>query len=760
MSERNAKDWFQVVDKRRKRLEKDWIKSARKVVEIYESEDKETTFNILYSNTETLLPALYNSTPRPEVARRFTQIGPERALDSAVSNSAERTLEYIADSNDGEYQNFDEAVRGAVLDALVPGQGQVRVRYKVEEKTYQSICFETVPWDRFVWGYARQWKHVPWVAFGLDLQKEDFEREFPEFARTEEAKKIPWDELKARLEEEQEQGDGERREPTLLVWEIYDAHTQQVRFVCEYSEKFVKEEPYPFALTTRFPCPEPLRFVRRTHNLTPRPLYSFYETQALEVDKLTRRLQRVVDALRVRGVFNAQLKEIESLFKANDNDMIPLENAAAFMDRGLEQQIWMLPIEQLVAVARELYNAREQAKAVIYEIMGIADILRGASQASETAKAQEIKNQWGTLRVKRAQKDVQLFCRDLFRIAFEYAANLFTPATFKSVTKLPYLFEGQKRELSMQPQQQGQPPNPLLQHPSWEQIIGAMRNRFERGYRIDIETNSTVDLEATEDKAAIGEFMNAFGQMMGGLTPLVESGAMPFEVAKLMLGEVVRRYRFGRRVEDALDMMQPPQKGEDPKAAEERHKLELTRVQAEASRKVGEMQETVIELSSRIARLEIEKTGLRVEQKTTVHQLKTDYDGKMRLAQDNLRGAQDKLASRDIESQRQGLEAMRKDFEVQQKTMQAAQQQQAGIETKLAGVDQVAGRQQQLEAALGQVQSQLQAIVQALQALQERAAAPRKPRKIIREGGKPVAVEIDGQAFPIERDETGRILSF
>jgi hypothetical protein len=46
---------------------------------------------------------------------------------------------------------------------------------------------------------------------------------------------------------------------------------------------------------------------------------------------------------------------------------------------------------------------------VIFQLTGIADIMRGSSQASETLGAQEIKQAWGTMRLKRMQKEVQ--CR-------------------------------------------------------------------------------------------------------------------------------------------------------------------------------------------------------------------------------------------------------------------------------------------------------------------------------------------------------------
>ena len=110
----------------------------------------------------------------------------------------------------------------------------------------------------------------------------------------------------------------------------------------------------------------------------------------------------------------------------------------------------MWPVEKLIVVLRELYEAREQAKRVIYEITGISDIIRGSTVASETATAQQIKSQWGTLRLKRLQKEVQRYARDLLRMMLEIASKKFSEATFAQMTGLPFVTsEGRARAQSI-----------------------------------------------------------------------------------------------------------------------------------------------------------------------------------------------------------------------------------------------------------------------------------------------------------------------
>ena len=139
---KTAAQWLDDISRRLRALRKHWLDDAEKCVDIYEAQDS-VPFNILYSNTETLFPALYNSTPRPEVIRRYTQIDVDRLLDSALAQSGERLLEYLADSNVLEYETFDSCVRNAVLGALVPGAGIARTT-PPDETTFLNALNSTV----------------------------------------------------------------------------------------------------------------------------------------------------------------------------------------------------------------------------------------------------------------------------------------------------------------------------------------------------------------------------------------------------------------------------------------------------------------------------------------------------------------------------------------------------------------------------------------------------------------------------------------
>lgn len=774
-----ARTWLDRVEHRAQALHREWLQEANKIQDIYDAKNPQKyPFNILYSNTETILPALYNSTPRPEVSRRFTSYQEQKApIDGAVSQTIQRALEFLADTNQSDYETFSGAVRAAVMGMLVPGLGQVRARMH-EEGSYQTICFDSVAYDRFVWAYARKWESVPWVAFGHDLSRGDFETAYGEFASSPEYKGFDWKSLEG---EQADRGQGDAAEalpkaegPVLLVWEVWDYASRSILHVCStFPGKVLLQEAYPEFLTSRFPCPQPLLFARKGRSLTPIPPYAFYEKQAEELNELTRRMRRIAKAIRARGVYNSQFGEIQTLLNEDDdNVLVPSEGAQAFQDSGLDRQVWFMPIEMLVGTYLQLRQARDECKQSIYEIMGIGDILRGASNPNETAKAQQIKNTWGSLRIKKGQVLVQQFCLDLFRIAVELATEYFTPATWQQMTQLPYLFQGQKAILQAQVQQwqmgaaqvqqmgQEPPPSPIppevqaqMAQPSWEDIMAVLRDRFQRTFRIDIETNSTVDLEATEDKESIAEFMNAFGQMMSGLTPLVEQKILPFEGAKVILGEVTRRFRFGRRVEDILMGMREPAPPEDEagKAALEKQQVELERVRSEGAKRLLEAEQTITRLTAQITQKDIELVGTKqaadisiaqkeVETKQAVGQLRSDYQGK--LVQQQTQQANEKIsanakqASMGLEQQFSGLMQQLKDQErsIQSMVEQAQNLEQQRVAAEAESEDDVKAEEVlTLFEKLAQSQEQL---MKAVERVAKIAAADREAEIFIGPDGK------------------------
>lgn len=321
------------------------------------------------------------------------------------------------------------------------------------------------------------------------------------------------------------------------------------------------------------------------------------------------------------------------------------------MDGGFEKHIWLLPLGELAGVLQQLYVSREQCKQVIYEITGISDILRGQSKASETLGAQKVKEAWGTMRLKNMQSDVQEYVRDVLRIMLDVAVKNLPQKMWIDVTGLPYPTKEKKEkglklinklkpmiqqaviESQQNPQENKQLKKlqeeaseltEMLAQPSWEDILAVLKDDYIRSFKVDIETNSTLDVEATEDKKNIAEAMNAMAQFMNGLMPMVENGVLPFSAAKSMLLDITKRFRFGPEVEDEINAMTEPQgpnkeqaQEEQKKLAEEKKKLQQEQQKfQEEQKKVGDkIDQQVFDLEKKELRFEFKKKLFEEQQK-------------------------------------------------------------------------------------------------------------------------------------------------
>ena len=646
--------WLRQIDEAGKR-EKDWRVVGRNVQEIYEGcKESKTPFNILFSNTDTLLPALYNNTPRPVVQRRFRDADP---IGAAASKVGQRMLEFYLDPGETGNTEFDSILESAVLDALLPGRGCSSFTYEAQFTEGERVIGEQVvgeyrPWDNFLHGFARRWVDVPWIAYEHFMTRDELKKNFDEAVAKE--VKLTVAGSQAGEEEKDAPADSEAMQ-FAHVWEIWDKEAKKVRFISPgYPTAALKEVDDPLQLEGFFNCPAPLRFMLKNSSLVPTALYTLYETQAKELNNVTTRINKVIGAMKVRGFYDSTLEGLDKLMSSDDNTLIPAENVAAMLQgQTLEKAIWLFPIEKLTGVLQQLYLQRQQVKTVIYEITGISDILRGSTAASETATAQTIKNKWGTLRLKRMQKAVMTYVRSCLRIVLQLQAKHFDVETIKAMTGLSYPTEAEKQQAQMalqqmqqqaqqqaqqaqmmaqmtgqppQPQQPPPPPSPELlaaaQSVTWEQIKHALSDDLLRGFKVDIETNSTVDSEATEDKENMGEFMNALSQFMNGIAPLIKEGILPFEAAQAMLMTITRRYRFGPEVEDELAKMKPPPPPEDPnagaaKAEEAKLGIEMKKLQgelqvseAEGKMKMDEMQ-MKMELAKAKHQLALEQLSMR-----------------------------------------------------------------------------------------------------------------------------------------------------
>lgn len=601
--------------------EKKWRHRAEKVIKRYRDEEaaendeqRSPKFNILYANTEVLRGVIYNKTPVPDVRRRFLD---KDNVGREAAQVLQRALSYCADSYD-----FDGVMGQVIEDYLLPGRGMAKVRYvptfgpmvgadgqpvndetgkPIQQVVYETVETEYVEWDMVRISPAKRWAKVRWVAFGELLTRDELVKQFGEIGR---GCSLDW----APKEKENEDEMFKRA----LVWSIWDKTSRKVYVVSKgLPGQMLATQDDPLGLKDFFPCPKPVYSIVTTNTMIPVPEYAQYQDQAIELDNLTARIEALVDGLRRRGIYNGNYSDISKLAKAGDNEFIPLEKFNEIMEKGVESAIWTEPIEVLAAVIVRLVEQREIVKQIIYEVTGIADVVRGVSQASETLGAQELKARYANSRTGPRQKTVANFARDLMRLKAEIISEKFSPQTLAQMTGFDLAAnDAEKQALAVQAQaaeKQGAKPQGLdkLQKPTWEQVVALLRDDKLRGFRVDIETDSTVQPDASQEQKNRVELLTAITGFVQGVAPAVQSGAISLDLAKEMLTFGVRAFKVSPQLEDALDTIGAKSEAKDDTAKNQAMQAQMAMQQAEVRKADAEAREAEAKASEAEAKAQI-----------------------------------------------------------------------------------------------------------------------------------------------------------
>lgn len=561
--------WLERIELARKAEEK-WRERAERNVKRYANEEKvhvtgtsttSTTadgrrkFNIFYTNVETIVPAIYNSTPAPDVRRRFGDMDPPAKM---VAQVLERCITVALDQFPA-----DDVFRGCEKDNEITGRGLPRLRYEDDPTTgAQRVWLEVVDWRDFVRGPAKVWGELPFIAFRDYLTREQLEKLSPEFGPL-----VAMDATEdGAAKKDQERRDGKNMGDALKrasVWQIWDKERRQMLSIAPgYKEAPLTITADPLELIDFYPVPAPLYAIMRAHSLEPIDPLRQYEDQANELDDITQRLGKLVKVARWRGVANAGMAGAFSQLKdALDGEIVPSSNAQEFREGEIDKSIWMMPVDKLMTLIMELYKAREEVKRTIFEITGVADIMRGDTVASETATAQRIKAQWGSLRIQQRQADMMRLCRDSMRLMAEIISSKFTPQTMKAMSGIdlaplqvdPAVIQ---QVQAMAAQGMGMPPEiqkMIDDEKVKAEALAILKSDVMRTYRIDVETDSTIRADLSRAQENIGTFITGMGQFFTAVAPAVQAGAMPMPIAIKLLTSFARNFKLGRQAEDALD---------------------------------------------------------------------------------------------------------------------------------------------------------------------------------------------------------------
>ncbi len=570
--------------------------------------------NVLWSNVMTQKPVMYAQLPKANVSRRNKTKDP-------IGRTAAIVLENVL-QNSIAMEDFNLIMGQVVEDRLLPGAGLAMVEYKptIEKDQIGWQAAETVyiHWEDWLTNVARTWQEVWWWGFKVYQTRKEVKQTVlqtggkPEFA-DEVGREITLD----HFEEEKKQDDGTAKATIYTVW---DSKEKKVLLIAKgYGKAPLATLDPPVNFDGFFPIPRPLNATTANDSTVPVPDFDQYCDQADEIDLLTQRIGMLVKSLRLRGIYPADMEAVKALMEAGDQDLIPYDQWQMISERGgLDKLVLWFPVETIAATLVQCYNAREQAIQVMYQITGISDIIRGATDAAETATAQQLKAQFGGIRSRESQKDVQRLIRDILRKKAEVISEHFTLEVIQAMSGVKILTNEQKKVLTKQQQymaqyqqqaqaaqQAGQPvppppniPQPTqemleaLKEPSWEDVMGILRNEKLRGFVVDVETDSTIEPDQQAQQAAATQFMTSVTEYVTAWAQVLPMMPEAADLAGEMLSWGVRQFKGADTFEEEIDefvekltKMADQPKGPDPKMQADQAKAQATQVASQT--KIG-----------------------------------------------------------------------------------------------------------------------------------------------------------------------------
>lgn len=603
--EREFKKWEGRVEKILKRYRDD----ARTA-----GDNDSARFNILWSNVQTLVAATYSRVPKPDVSRRFRDNDPVGRVASLI---LERGLDYHIQ----HYSSYRNALRADVLDRFLGGRGTAWVRYEPHFKTgqvtddveseeldYECAEVDYVHWRDFGHSVARTWEEVSRVWRKVYMTKQAIEERFG----PEKAKLIPMD--ASPMKDTQRDVQPTDAVDRACIYEGWDKNEKKAVWFSKSVKDFLDERDDPLGLEEFFPCPRPILATTTNDSLVPVPDFALYQDQANELDILADRKDGLIKALQVKGVYDASLGvAISRIFtEGQNNTLLPVSNWAAFAEKnGLSGSLQLVDILPIAQALEHCYKAEQSTKNDIYEITGISDIVRGQTQASETATAQQIKGQYASLRLKTYQEEVSRFATELLQIMAQIMCGKFNPKTLLEISAADQLTaEDQKmipqalqlligQERMVDPEADGK--NPL------------------RSFRVEVAADTLVYLDEQAEKdsrveflTATGGFIEKMGQVLSITPPEAKGPVTGLLMDLLKFG--VTGFKVGKTIEGAFDETSEKLKqlaSVPPAPPPPDPKLQAAQVKAEAEtqRTNAEMQMLPMELEAKRTEAEAKKVG-------------------------------------------------------------------------------------------------------------------------------------------------------
>jgi hypothetical protein len=206
----------------------------------------------------------------------------------------------------------------------------------------------------------------------------------------------------------------------------------------------------------------------------------------------------------------------------------------AFAEKqGMKGAIDLVDITPFAQALAQCYQAMEQVKGQIYELMGIADIQRGQTDPNETLGAQIIKSNNASGRLKTMQHSVVDFATSLLSIKAQIICNHFTDETLVQISGAMQLSEQDKQLIP--------------------QAIELLRDQASKNFRIEVTSDSMIYQDEQAEKQDRIAFLSAVSSFMSSALPAAAQSPELTPMLCEMLKFGVTAFKAGKQLEGIID---------------------------------------------------------------------------------------------------------------------------------------------------------------------------------------------------------------
>ena len=550
---------LQVIGPDLKRVQKKWLGRISREEKAHKdfrdhAEDVEDVFND-FSEDDLYVPlywqvvqiehvGVYSNQPVPDVRPRSEIQNP---LHRSIATIVERGLSYCVDN-----PSFDTNMHRAVDDYLSIGIGVMRVKVdsiinhsthtvpvfapnpmtgeqmqigqrleQKEEVGDQHIRWEYVPWRRFGWEPCNNWKECEWIYFRHRMTRAQAKERF--------GKEVKGSNVEHNVDATS------WKAKSVDIYEIWCKKKREVIFVAKGEAEPLEVIPDPLELIDFFPIPTPMMTNIPSEELIPQPDYDYIEAYDTELNRLQERRMGLLEQIKASGAYDKGIPELAEMLENDDGEYSAVQNLMGRISQagGPDGIIYHLPLAEKSEVLRQLTDQIQFVRQQVDEVLGISDIVRGVTSASETATAQEIKGRWVGIRLTRKRETVQYSVREMMRIMAQLLVSHITPDNLQRMTQMPIT----------------------------EQMMQMLSNDMMMEFSVDIELDSTVAKDEFRERETRQEMLNGIAQFSQSVLPMVQQNMLPSDTASAILRAALTPYaRYDRGLEESLTALPTSQK--------------------------------------------------------------------------------------------------------------------------------------------------------------------------------------------------------